>query len=101
MKIYKKIRIDIETGAVTHEDSFEYEGPLALCGGGKGGGSQTRTEYVQSPEQRQVYNALNADHIRRIGSAGASDPLWEIPTNTVRPNSTAVHQPNSTRVQRA
>jgi hypothetical protein len=54
MKIYKKIRIDIETGAVTHEDSFEYEGPLALCGGK---GSNTRTEYAQSPEQQAVFSA--------------------------------------------
>jgi hypothetical protein len=83
MKIYKKIRIDIETGAVTHEDSFEYEGPLALCGGGKGGGSQTRTEYAQSPEQRQVFNALMPT-IRRIGSAGGGS-LWDIPTAPMAP----------------
>jgi hypothetical protein len=83
MKIYKKIRIDIETGAVTHEDSFEYEGPLALCGGGKGGG--TKTEYAQSPEQRAVYGALMPT-ISRIGSAGASgSPLWRIPQTPTAP----------------
>jgi hypothetical protein len=73
MKIYKKIRIDIETGAVTHEDSFEYEGPLALCGGGKGGGS-TKTEYAQSPEQQAGFNALMPTY-QNIGSAGARTPL--------------------------
>lgn len=34
MKIYNKLIIDIGSGAVIDEDSFEYTGPLALCGGG-------------------------------------------------------------------
>ena len=37
-KIYSKIIIDIESGDTLYEDSFDYEGPLALCGGGKSGG---------------------------------------------------------------
>ena len=41
MKIYKEVRIDIGTGKVTHEKSFEYEGPVALC---KGGGSTTTVD---------------------------------------------------------
>lgn len=31
MKIYRSITWDIETGNVIHEDSYEYDGPLALC----------------------------------------------------------------------
>jgi hypothetical protein len=92
MKIYKKIRIDIETGAVTHEDSFEYEGPLALCGGGKGG--STKTEYAQSPEQQAVYNALMPT-ISRIGSAGASgSPLWKIPQTPSAPTAPQYTSPS-------
>ena len=38
MKIYNKIVIDIFTGETLYEDSFEYEGEVALCGGDKDGG---------------------------------------------------------------
>ena len=39
MKIYSKIIIDILTNEVVYEDSFEYTGEVAHCGGGgKGGG---------------------------------------------------------------
>ena len=34
MKIYNKLVLDIETGLVLDEDSFEYSGPIAHCGGG-------------------------------------------------------------------
>ena len=37
MKIYNSVTIDIETGEILAEDSFEYSGPLALCGGDGGG----------------------------------------------------------------
>jgi hypothetical protein len=33
MKIYRKIVIDMSTGQTVEEDSFEYSGSLALCGG--------------------------------------------------------------------
>jgi len=42
-KIYNKIVIDIFTGETIYEDSFEYEGEVALCGGGKGGEDSTTT----------------------------------------------------------
>ena len=38
MKIYSKIIVDILTNEVVCEDSFEYTGEVAHCGGGKGGG---------------------------------------------------------------
>lgn len=36
MKIYNKIVIDMVTDTVIYEDSYEYKGPIALCGGGGG-----------------------------------------------------------------
>uniref|UniRef100_A0A6M3INM6 Uncharacterized protein n=1 Tax=viral metagenome TaxID=1070528 RepID=A0A6M3INM6_9ZZZZ len=34
MKIYNYVKIDLDTGETLEEDSFEYYGPLALCGWG-------------------------------------------------------------------
>jgi len=34
MKVYRSLTVDIETGEVLREDSFLYEGPVALCKGG-------------------------------------------------------------------
>ena len=31
MKIYNKIKLDIDTWKVLEEDSFDYDGPLMLC----------------------------------------------------------------------
>lgn len=33
MKIYKRIVIDMDTWETIEEDSYEYDGPIALCGG--------------------------------------------------------------------
>ena len=41
MKIYKEIRLDISSGEVLYENSFEYNGPIEECNGG--GGSTTTT----------------------------------------------------------
>ena len=38
MKIYTKIVLDMASGAVLSEESFEYAGVVALAGGGSGGG---------------------------------------------------------------
>ena len=38
MRIHTKIIINIESGNIVHEEGFDYEGPLALCDTGKGGG---------------------------------------------------------------
>lgn len=34
MKIYNKLVLSIETGEIIEEDSFDYSGPVAQCGGG-------------------------------------------------------------------
>jgi hypothetical protein len=41
MKIYNKIIMNISTGKVVCEDSFEYFGPIAECGKGGGSGSSS------------------------------------------------------------
>lgn len=47
MKVYKQVTIDIETGVIEQEDSFEYSGPIAQCSGGaSGGGSNTTGDPV-------------------------------------------------------
>jgi len=38
-KIYEYVRIDIDTGEVTDEVSYDYEGSMAMCGGGGTSGS--------------------------------------------------------------
>jgi len=52
MKIYNEVRMNLN-GDVTYEDSFEYEGEVALCGG-----SDPKIEYAQSPEQREMYGLI-------------------------------------------
>ena len=46
MKIYERIVLDWD-GAVLEEESFEYSGPLALCGGG--GGKKPKTPAPPPP----------------------------------------------------
>ncbi|MCP3686574.1 MAG: hypothetical protein GY861_28380 [bacterium] len=43
MKIYNEIRIDIDTGETIYEESFEYHGEIAMCGGGSAPSSTTTT----------------------------------------------------------
>lgn len=48
MKIYNRIKLNIDTWEVLEEDSYEYEGPTALAisfGGGGGGGDNIDEEY--------------------------------------------------------
>jgi len=57
MKIYNKIVIDISTWETVYEDSFEYDGDLALCGssgGGGGGDQETTIRYAPYVENHHV-----------------------------------------------
>lgn len=55
MKIYNKIVWDIETLEVLEVDSFEYSGPVALCGGGGGkGGGSTEYTYTETPTKQST-----------------------------------------------
>jgi len=49
MKIYRKLVIDIESGKTLYEDSYEYDGPIAHCGGGSGGGGDQTTTVRYAP----------------------------------------------------
>jgi hypothetical protein len=37
MKIYNMVKLDMDTGEILEEDSFEYDGPLALAVDGPSG----------------------------------------------------------------
>ena len=77
MKIIRKCVIEIGTGKILEEDSFEYEGPIARCKGG--GGSRTEVRYTASPEQRALYSAMYPAFTEVIGKVRAGRPLWEVP----------------------
>lgn len=72
MKIYNEIRWNIETGEITHEDSFEYVGPMAEC---KGGGSTTTNT------QDTAYNARLAA-IQESQQEMAETAFYDIWTGT-------------------
>lgn len=54
MKIYERVVIDMKTGAVLEEDSFEYTGPVAEAKGG-GGGSTTTVQKADPWAGQQGY----------------------------------------------
>lgn len=52
-KIYSKVVIDMESSEVFEEQSFDYRGDVALCGGGGGGGdSETTIRYAGYIEEK-------------------------------------------------
>ena len=79
MKIYERIVLDWD-GAVLEEESFEYTGPLALCGGG--GGKKSKTPEPPPPTPKPAVakdvtaaatEAMNEQDTRRkryMGQAG-------------------------------
>jgi hypothetical protein len=46
MKIYKKVVIDMVSGDTIEEQSFDYDGDMALCSGGGGGDTETTVRYA-------------------------------------------------------
>jgi hypothetical protein len=54
MKVITRSVIDIKTGKVLKQDSYEYEGPIAKCFGSSGGD----VTYAQSPQQAAMYELL-------------------------------------------
>lgn len=55
MKVITECVIDMSTGATLHEESYEYEGPVAQCGGGGGGKSAPSAPAAPKPEQTPTY----------------------------------------------
>ena len=66
MKIYTKVVFDIDTMDVIEEDSYEYNGDLALCGG-KGGGDVDNVD--------EAYNARMADIAEK--QMGMGQEMWD------------------------
>ena len=85
MKVITKIVIDIETGQVEEEHSYEYEGPIALC---KGGGSNVT--YAQSPEQAQLLSTIMPVVSRVASTAMTGQPLYQLPATYEIPAAEAV-----------
>ena len=52
MKIYSKIIIYMKSGETLEEQSFDYSGDVALCGGGGGGDSKTEIRYAGYIEEK-------------------------------------------------
>jgi len=60
MKIYNKIVLDIETFEILEEDSFEYNGPVAWCGGGGGKGGGSTSYMVSETPTKQSSKSVSA-----------------------------------------
>ena len=72
MKIYTKVIIDIENMEVVDEESFEYEGPLSLCGGSGGGGASGEVDYPDYMKtQHETWLASMATHISTAVAGGS------------------------------
>lgn len=96
MKVFKSVTIDIETGKVLDEISYEYGGPVAECKSGRdfgkttldpgniygwrdSGGGGMNTTIVSSPEARQLLEWLSPA-LKRIGKAGGKgEALYDVP----------------------
>lgn len=60
MRIYTHIVLDMATGAVLESAGFEYNGPVALCGGGSPGGSTTNTvDYAYNARMATISEEQN------------------------------------------
>ena len=59
MKVYTKVVIDMETMEVIEEEAYEYEGPVALCGGSSGGssGEVDYPTYAKEAHAQLMYGA--------------------------------------------
>ena len=68
MKIYNKIKIDIDTGEVLEEDSFNYTGPVALCGGGS-----SKTVTFDKEFNRRMADIADAE----LGMAREKHQFWK------------------------
>lgn len=101
MKIYTRIVIDMDTMRTIKCESYEYTGPVAMCGGGRGGGKAPTPQAAPAPpppipweetpegkaqlarqaeEQAKADKAtadaeLRAEESRKVGKASAQSTL--------------------------
>lgn len=73
MKVYAKVVVDMATLETLEEDFFEYEGPMALCGGGDG--VEGDTEYnarIATIAEQQNAMALEMYNFYKYGTFGSA-----------------------------
>ena len=76
MKIYTEITIDMRTGVVESEESFEYSGPVAMCGGGGGGGGKGGAPSYSPPaaiKQRPAAKTSEAEDTTSDNTTGGGN----------------------------
>lgn len=76
MKVYKRLVIDMDTGKRIEEDSFDYQGPVAWCDFGGGGGkasadAQNQAALAIAQLNEQMYKQTRSDlgPFREVGTA--------------------------------
>ena len=77
MKIYNRVVLDMETLEVLEEDSFDYQGPVAMCGGGKSPDIPDPPEPPEPPEPRREQDKKSGEP-RRVHDKrpeGKKEPL--------------------------
>lgn len=57
MKIYTKVVIDIASGEIEHEEFYEHDGPVALCGGSSGGGGGDSIDKEYNARMATIHEA--------------------------------------------
>jgi hypothetical protein len=55
VKIYRELTLDMESGAILHEDSYEYDGPVAKAAGGITVARSIDQAYAETVQKRQFF----------------------------------------------
>lgn len=89
MKVYTKIVFDWNM-VVVEEESFEYDGPVALCGGSSGGGGSSGT--VDYPAYMKTAHKLYMDEMHEL--LPAPNPFANVDAPSISPliNNTSVEE---------
>lgn len=88
MKIYREVRINMSTGETEYEDSYEYAGPVAMCGGGGGSSGEVKFPSYQQDQHTTWLSLMDTIIDSEIASnspynsATAYDPSTQITLNT-------------------
>jgi len=92
MKIYNKVKIDIDTFEVIEEDSFEYDGPMVLCISSSNSGGSSSQSTIDPEAQRRM--AAVAERNAQIG-----EEQWQYYQNTFQPYETDMANSNRRLIQ--
>ena len=84
-KIYRKLILDIATGAVLYEDSFEYDGEVVLVKGGGGGSSSSSTPAFVDPSLvPETSAAARSSILDPLSGSQLTDVNLQKATNQIR-----------------